>query len=95
MKETQIYRKKLKQSNIFIFIFHKRLLQSDVLTLSAKFQFVDEESGVDSYKYQVYQTMHGQRSQIQPGVLDLLQKKTSTNVTYSIYLVPMPGHITN
>ncbi|KAK7494165.1 hypothetical protein BaRGS_00014638, partial [Batillaria attramentaria] len=41
--------------------------QSDVSRLDASFQFVDEESGVDHYKYQVYQTMHGQRTQIHPA----------------------------
>ncbi|KAL8609977.1 hypothetical protein ACOMHN_029470 [Nucella lapillus] len=40
--------------------------QSDVKQLGASFEFMDEESGVDHIKYQVYQTQHGHRTQIIP-----------------------------
>ncbi|XP_025084423.1 uncharacterized protein LOC112558273 isoform X1 [Pomacea canaliculata] len=41
--------------------------QSDITSLSAKFEFHDDESGIDYYKYQVYQTMHGHHAQIIPA----------------------------
>ncbi|XP_048258717.1 uncharacterized protein LOC124137708 isoform X1 [Haliotis rufescens] len=36
-------------------------------TVEANFQFKDDESGLDHYKYQVYELYHGSKHQIYPG----------------------------
>ena len=40
--------------------------QPSLTQLDTKFEFIDQESGVDHHKYQVFQTMNGQRTQIKP-----------------------------
>lgn len=40
--------------------------QTGVTQLDTKFEFIDLESGVNRYKYQVFQTMNGQRTQMRP-----------------------------
>ena len=42
--------------------------QSDVTSLSSNFEFIDEESGLDHYKIQIYQHHEGVRSQVIPGM---------------------------
>ncbi|XP_076076023.1 uncharacterized protein LOC143046845 [Mytilus galloprovincialis] len=42
--------------------------QSDMSSLSSNFEFIDEESGLDHYKVQIYQHHEGLRSQILPAI---------------------------
>ncbi|ESO91907.1 hypothetical protein LOTGIDRAFT_176774, partial [Lottia gigantea] len=41
--------------------------QSSNSFISANYKFIDEESGIDHYKYQIYQLYQGSKHQIYPG----------------------------
>ncbi|VDI54125.1 Hypothetical predicted protein [Mytilus galloprovincialis] len=45
-----------------------KTFQSDVTSLSSNFEFIDEESGLDHYKIQIYQHHEGVRSQVIPAI---------------------------
>lgn len=44
-----------------------RFFQSQTDSVSANFHFIDEESGLDHFKFQVFQHFQGSKHQIHPG----------------------------
>ncbi|OPL20821.1 jagged 1-like, partial [Mytilus galloprovincialis] len=58
---------------------------SSVTSISSAFQFIDEESGLDHFKIQIYQLRDGIRSQIIPDIhgdwMDIGNNITRTSYT--------------
>ncbi|CAC5409208.1 unnamed protein product [Mytilus coruscus] len=74
--------------------FTKEYQKSDVTSLSSNFEFIDEESGLDHYKIQIYQHHEGVRSQVIPGGTDIMSW-TAFGTEKDIYIPDLTLQLTD